>query len=139
MSSPQPLEYFRLNFCSCIIIDVTLTKSQCVMGRVPATLLVFLPLKDTRVSLTPGASPAPGGKVDNHHLAGAQRCLLWGLNPHTHELTSSFHQRGEEGVVHALLKAQFINEDSEAFRVEGCAQIASLDGGKAGGISPLSR
>ena len=106
------------------------------MGRVPTTLLVSLPLKGTRISLTPGAGPGPGGKVDDLPPARAQLCLPWCLNPHTRELTSFFHQGGEEGVVHALLKTQFINKDSEALTVDECAQIASLDGGKAGGYFP---
>ena len=107
------------------------------MGRVPATLLVSLPLKDTRVSLTPGASPGPGGKVDNHRLARAQQCLLWDLNPHLNSLhPSAIVVR--KGSFMPSSKPLFINEDSEAFRVEGCAQIASLEGGRAGGTSPVS-
>ena len=108
------------------------------MGRVPTTLLVSLPLKGTRISLTPGSGPGPGGKVNNLPPARAQLCLSWCLNPHTHELISFFHQGGEEGVVHALLKTQCINKDSEAFTVDERAQIASLDGGEAGGTSPVS-
>lgn len=56
--------------------------------------------------------------------------------------TSSLHPSTSvvrRGIVHAYLQAHFIKEDSEALRVEGRAQITSLERGRAGGPFLLNR